>query len=219
MVFVKAPRKGTVKTRLARDVGDETATRLYRGFVLDVLDLIRNDGAREVVICHAPPDASGEIREWLGPMNIYRPQSGGDLGQRMCAAFRKAFADGVDRALLMGTDLPDLPPEVVDSADAALRSADAVLGPSRDGGYYLIGFNRNGFEPAVFREIPWSTDAVFRLTERILTRRGRRFRVLPVWRDVDDVADLRNLMDRLRIHGRAVHTRRCLKEHPLKRKD
>ncbi len=215
MVFVKAPRKGTVKTRLARDVGDETATQLYRGFVLDVLDLLGGDETREVVICYDPPDASGEIREWLGPKHIYRPQSGGDLGQRMRAAFRKAFADGVDRALLMGTDLPDLPPGVVDSADAALRSADAVLGPSRDGGYYLIGFNRNGFEPAVFREIPWSTDAVFRLTGRILTRRGRRLRLLPVWRDIDDAADLRDLMDRLRIHGRAVHTRQRLKEHPL----
>ncbi len=215
MVFLKAPRKGTVKTRLARDVGDETATRLYRGFVLDVLDLLGNDGTREVAICHHPPDASDEIRKWLGPAYAYRPQNGGDLGQRMCAAFREAFADGFDQALLLGTDLPDLPPEVVDSADNALRSADAVLGPSQDGGYYLIGFNRNGFEPAVFREIPWSTDAVFRLTERILTRRGRRLRVLPVRQDVDDLADLRDLTDRLRIHGRAVHTRRCLKRHPL----
>ncbi len=215
MAFVKAPRPGTVKTRLARDIGEETAARLYQHFVLDVLDLLGDNGERERVILYDPPDAWTEIRDWLGPAYRYHPQSGGDLGERMCNAFKWAFADGAHRALLVGTDLPDLPPDVIETADNGLRAADAVLGPSPDGGYYLIGFTRTGFEPAVFHHIPWSTDGVFRQTEQLLTRRGRRLLRLPVWRDVDDLADLGALTDRIRTHGRAAHTRQCV-THPSK---
>lgn len=218
IVFVKAPWPGTVKTRLARDIGNEAAALLYRHFVLDVLELTGDKGERERVICCDPPHAWRDIREWLGPDYRYRPQSSGDLGDRMRDAFEAAFADGFDRALLLGTDLPDLPPETIQMAESGLRSADVVLGPSLDGGYYLIGFNRRGFEPAVFRGIAWSSDRVLRQTETILARHGRRVRRLPPWGDIDDLSDLRDLIRRSRTHKRAAHTRRCL-THQLKRKD
>jgi hypothetical protein len=209
MVFVKAPRAGKVKTRLSKGVGEGAAVRLYRQFVLDLLDLV-GPGRADIVVHHDPPGADGEIRQWLGHGYAYRPQQGADLGERMANAFEAAFAEGGDRALLVGTDLPDLPSRHIEAADQALGAADAVLGPSGDGGYYLIGFTRNGYEPAVFQGIPWSTDAVFRITEKILIRSRRSLHILPEWQDVDTLADLHALLQRCKTTGAAVRTRRCL---------
>lgn len=209
MVFVKAPRAGQVKTRLARGVGERAAVQLYRCFVLDVLDLPGPEHP-DITVCYDPPGADREIRQWLGDGYAYRRQKGADLGERMANAFETAFAEGYDRALLVGTDLPDLPRRHIEEAEQALETADAVLGPSGDGGYYLIGFTRDGYQPAVFTGIPWSTDAVFRLTEKILNRSRRSLHILPAWQDVDTLEDLRDLLKRCQTTGAAVRTRRCL---------
>jgi rSAM/selenodomain-associated transferase 1 len=135
-----------------------------------------------------PASAEREIRAWLGPGKIYAAQAGADLGERMLAAFRAVFDDGIDRAVLVGTDCPALSATHLERALRMLRRKDIVLGPSVDGGYYLVGASR--VHPALFKDVPWSTDAVFQQTMTIIRRQGLRCALLPVLRDVDKEEDL-----------------------------
>jgi hypothetical protein len=186
ILFVRFPEKGRVKTRLAASVGDETAVRLYENFVLDAIDTL-SGCPRPFIISFHPPSSAGRVASWLGD-HRYMPQRGADLGERMKNAFLSVFETGVSKALLMGSDVPDLPPSVIEEAFSALGGNGAVLGPALDGGYYLIGFNKNAFVPGAFEGIAWGAPSVFRDTMRALE--GVRVHVLPRWRDVDTVEDL-----------------------------
>lgn len=192
LVFAKSPRRGRVKTRLARTLGDETALRLYRAFVADLLDTLSIAG-RRVVVCHHPAHAEAAMREWLGDRWTYRPQTGADLGARMANALADSFARGADRAIVVGGDLPDLPKSVVSAAFRGIEIDGAVLGPARDGGYYLIGFSASAFRPAVFRDIPWGAETVYRRTRARMAESGLTPAALPVWNDVDTEEDLATL--------------------------
>jgi len=191
-VFVRYPEKGRVKTRLARDIGDARAVELYSRFVQDTLARLRETG-RLVVICHDPPDALADFKAWLRGSYLWLPQRGADLGARMSQAFADLFGMGIPSVLLMGSDIPHLPMESIREGFEALETRDAVIGPSVDGGYYLIGFKAESFQPAVFQGIPWSTGAVLTATHEILNRLGLRLHLLKRLRDVDDLEDLRSL--------------------------
>jgi rSAM/selenodomain-associated transferase 2/rSAM/selenodomain-associated transferase 1 len=172
MIFVKAPRPGEVKTRLAREFGDERAARIYRTMGRRIVDRLRR-GHHRTIVHFTPPDALEEVREWLGGEGLeYRPQVGGSLGARMAAAFDHAFREA-EKVCIVGTDSPDLTRETVELALAHLSGAregadrdrsptTAVLGPALDGGYYLLALNRPA--PSLFRDIPWGTDAVLEQT-------------------------------------------------------
>jgi rSAM/selenodomain-associated transferase 1 len=189
LVFAKSPRPGRVKTRLARTVGDAAALRLYRAFVADLLETLSAADA-PATICHHPPDAEEAMRAWLGDRWPFRPQEGEDLGERMANALARAFGDGAEQALVVGGDLPDLPGRIISSAFQGIARNGAALGPAPDGGYYLIGFSAAAFEPAVFRDIPWGTDAVYRQTLARMEENRLSPAILPVWNDVDTVEDL-----------------------------
>lgn len=189
LVFLRAPERGRVKTRLARSLGDEAVLTLYRGFVEDLLETLRQ-GRQQVVLCCTPSSARAAVQAWIGPVDRIYPQTGDDLGDRMADAFHRAFGEGYRRVLLVGTDLPDLPTAVFQEAFAALARQPAVIGPTLDGGYYLIGFRPETFLPAVFEQIPWSTPAVLAETLAVFGRHGLKVHHLPVWRDIDDLADL-----------------------------
>jgi hypothetical protein len=186
-----------VKSRIAAVLGDDAALDLYRAFVLDLLDTLDRSG-RAVCICVHPPDALGVVAGWLGRKRCYQPQDGADLGGRMEEAFRRAFARGASRALLIGSDLPDLPAGLLDDALRSLDRHDAVIGPATDGGYYLIGFRRETFLPGVFAAMPWSTGKVLARTMEAFRTAGLAVRRLPAWRDNDTVEDLRDLVRRSR---------------------
>ena len=211
LVLVKEPVPGRVKTRLAADVGDAAAVRLYRAFGQDVLAAVRAAGLPPR-ICFDPPEAENAIRAWLGEVEAF-PQCPGDLGARMAAAFGRAFARGAAKALLVGSDLPDLPPEILTAASQLLDDHDAVLGSNPDGGYHLIGFTLHGFAPHVFEDVPWSTPGVLAATRDALRVAGVSWAETPPWCDVDDVRDLRALAARLaHAPGRAAHTVRVLRD-------
>jgi hypothetical protein len=195
LFFVKAPLPGRVKSRLAASLGEEDALRLYRAFVEDMLETIDGSGLPARVFVH-PPDAISAVPAWLGRHRRYHPQDGADLGARMANGFRGIFAQGCSRAVLIGSDLPDLPSCLLHEALDALDRNDAVIGPARDGGYYLIGFRRETFLPAVFHGIRWSGDDVFVRTAEHLRNNGISTHILPRWRDVDTVDDLRDLARR-----------------------
>jgi len=198
LFFVKYPEAGKVKTRLAEVIGDDVATNLYRHFVQDMLQgLQRLNGALR--ICYAPDKAGENVeskyRNWLGPQHEYRVQQGENLGERMKTAFGEAFADGYQRVVLMGSDIPDFPSELVEKTLLDLDMRDAALGPAFDGGYYLIGFRRDAFKPEVFEGITWSSDSVFRETYERMRALGLEVLRLPDWNDVDTIWDL-NLLYR-----------------------
>lgn len=204
LLFVKRPVAGTVKTRLAESIGAENATGLYRRFVLDLLTLLEGHAA-PFRICYAPPDADvgdegdveDEFIDWLGGEYSYVPQMGSDLGERMKNALLQAFGDGYERALVIGSDSPDLPEASIIRAITALKSGPgAVIGPANDGGYYLIGFSKERFLPEAFDEITWSTDSVFDRTMHTFTKHEQNVHILPQWHDVDTLGDLKSLIGR-----------------------
>ena len=178
-------------------LGAEAAAELYRNFVLDTLALVDASGI-PCRICHYPPDAGISLKRWLGDRFVFQPQEGADLGERMELAFRRAFAEGHARVVLIGSDIPDLPLSVVSEAFLALDGNDAVIGPARDGGYYLVGFRDNTFLPGIFRGISWSTGTVLADTLAVFEREGRKVHRLSLWRDVDTIDDLKDLMVRSR---------------------
>ena len=193
ILFLKALEKGRVKTRLAKFLGEETALELYRCFVEDTLGMLVQ-GGYPLLIFHDPPAARRHIGQWLGKRHTLLPQTGEDLGDRMQNAFRTTFARGYRAALIVGSDSPDLPNGLLDEALAALGNQDVVLGPARDGGYYLIGFREETFLPDAFTGIAWSTPEVFARTLAILRNVGLRVHLLPTWRDVDTLEDIRALV-------------------------
>lgn len=189
MVFAKAPVEGAVKTRLAADIGTKAATKLYQAFVADLLGMLSNT-AYPIQIHFSPPDAGLQMTEWLGAGYKLVPQAGSDLGERMAAAFAWAFSTNIKRAVLIGTDSPDLPESFIHEAFNALATHDAVMGPSHDGGYFLVGFTRQGFLPAAFRGVHWGTPAVFSETHQIFVQNDMPVRYLREWWDIDTHDDL-----------------------------
>ena len=213
ITFIKSPEKGRVKTRLAKGVGEKAALALYQCFVMDVLDMVRSTPWALRVYFH-PEKSCRRIRSWLGNDLDLFPQTGTTLGDKMKNALTKTFAAGYERAVLIGSDLPDLPSGIIDTAFNALNSTDAVIGPSPDGGYYLIGFTAKGFVPRIFNDIPWGTNRVFDLTLNNFQDHGVSPFCLPVWRDIDTKEDLQALgLDPA--SGPAMHTTRYLQKKGL----
>jgi hypothetical protein len=195
LFFVRAPVGGQVKTRLAADIGGERAVALYRCFGRDLIGTLDAVDAA-LVCCFHPPERRDVCAAWLGSQRVFQPQQGQDLGQRMAHALHQAFQEGRSKVLLIGSDSPDLPVEFLDRAFAALDEDEAVIGPSSDGGYYLIGFTAQGFLPAAFVDVRWGTGDVFERTIGTLRHSGRRTFLLPRWHDVDSQSDLRELICR-----------------------
>lgn len=220
ILFAKPPLAGRVKTRLAECVGREGAARLYACFLRDAAGTARTlMEARPGVslVCEWALEQGESLDDFpltdcLPGAFLHRAQTGADLGARMAAALGRCLA-AARNAVLIGTDFPDLPHEVLIDAFEKLECGDeptVALGPAADGGYYLIGMNR--FVPEIFTGIPWSTSEVFPHTMEKAAALGIGTALLPEWRDVDDADDLEALKRRLsRNSSCARHTREYLR--------
>ena len=195
LFFVRYPETGAVKTRLAASIGSDEAAELYRNFVMDILVKLESSGF-PLEVCFYPKQKRDAFVDWLGGGYAYYPQAGKDLGERMKAAFTNAFAGGHNRVVLIGSDFPDLPLSFFKESLDALNTYDAVIGPSVDGGYYLIGFRDRAFFPHIFEGMEWGTETVFRKTLSMLKAHKKRTYILPAWNDVDTVEDLEQLIQR-----------------------
>ena len=136
------------------------------------------------------------FRKWLGNSYIYLPQRGDDIGERLKNSFIEVFSQDVGGTIVIGSDIPDLSERIVNEGLVALNSHDAVIGPSPDGGYYLIGFRRDTFMPEVFEGITWGSEAVFEQSIGKFFERDIDLKVLESWPDVDVYEDLVDLFER-----------------------
>jgi uncharacterized protein len=194
IVFVKFPAKGNVKTRLAKTIGTEAATALYRCFVSDIFAVAHRIGYPLLVFFY-PPDVRGAVAEWLGKDVTCLPQRGSDLGERMFGAFQEAFRS-CSRAVLLGSDCPDLPDIILEEAFGCLKTCDAVIGPAIDGGYYLIGFSSSNIPEELFKDIEWGGSGVFQATTFVMQKHCMNVHILPTWNDIDEYHDLKTLYER-----------------------
>lgn len=195
-MFAKYWQPGEVKTRLAADIGDFAATRIYRTFVIALLARLRNvtAGARPV-LAYAPRERQHEFAQLADGWKLV-PQATGDLGERMRSFFQDAFAGGARRVVLLGSDSPNVPLQYVRQALRRLKDEDLVLGPTPDGGYYLIG--ARVAVPGIFDGVTWSSPQVWKQTVARVQNARLSFGELPQWYDVDDGKDLSRLMQDLR---------------------
>jgi len=199
VIFAKAPIPGQVKTRLCPPLtGDEAAT-LHGSFVLDTLERSKMAVTKlklpldRYLACSPSSTAVFfKIMEERQGVTLI-DQEGDDVGVRMSRAFETLFAQDYRQVLIMGTDVPSLPLDHYKQALALLEQHDLVLGPALDGGYYLIGLKKPA--PALFENIPWSTNQVMALTGEKAKTLGLAIGLLPEWRDIDTIDDLKALID------------------------
>ncbi len=189
-VFAKYWQPGSVKTRLAADVGTVASSQIHRAMLDCTLKRFCEIGDRRVVTV-TPAGRGGEFQQLAGTTWLIKSQTDGDLGTRMEAHFNQSLRSGADHAVLIGSDSPTLPVEIIDTAFRLLREHQVVLGPSDDGGYYLIGLS-NAIPP-IFVDIDWSTASVWQQTVDRLAAVGCSFAELPSWYDVDTMDDLKKL--------------------------
>ncbi len=212
IVFLKAPEKGRVKTRLSNSLDKGFVLELYKAFVKDTLDAVVPLG--RPIVFFWPKNKKKAVTEWLGDDILSFPQQGVDLGQRMAHAFKTVFDAGYDRAVLIGTDIPQLNSDILTRAFENLESAPAVIGPSKDGGYYLIGFQKQTFSSRVFEGIDWSTPHVLEQTQAVMDTNNISFSRVETLNDIDTIADLKDLADDLEDGCRVGrHTRAMLEKY------
>ena len=186
LIFIKNPVAGKVKTRLARTVGDAEALRIYH----ILLEKTRAAALEAPVNRQLWYSDQIEIADdWPEQLFDKQVQSGADLGERMGNAFKVAFAQGAEKVAIIGSDCPTLSGAILAQAFAALDTQEAAIGPTPDGGYYLLALRR--FEPTLFENIAWSTETVFRETIAAAEKAGLRVAQLPQLSDIDTEADWR----------------------------
>jgi len=193
IIFGRYPAVGRTKTRLIPVLGPAGAAalqkRLTEQTVATACHRLMKRGVRRV-LCHEGGDTH-RFERWLGKGKLdYTPQATGDIGRRMFAAIKQAFDQGARRIILIGTDIPGITGKILDQAFASLDSHDLVLGPSTDGGYWLVGMNR---PVDIFGGIAWSQADVLEKTLKIARQKRQRIELLDPLTDLDTPADLDHL--------------------------
>ena len=202
VVMMKYPEPGRVKTRLVPPLTGVEASCLYRYFIEDTFDRIiplarcrDTDKRASIFSAFTPVERLDDISQLLPEGIPLIPQRGVDLGERLENIFSELIVSGYKRVVVIGSDTPDIPLAYIEDAFVLLceKPGRVVLGPSEDGGYYLIGMDRANKAP--FEKIPWGSDTVLRETLAQCKRRAIETVHLPAWRDVDTIEDLEPLIN------------------------
>jgi hypothetical protein len=198
VVFVKDPTPGRVKTRLTPRITPDEAAKLYKAFSLDIIanaHKLKRNSVNNVTVAYTPNGAEKAFRKLIGQPTNFLPQKGKNLGERMKNAFKQSFAEGAKRVVIIGTDSPTLPVSYIQKAFDILKKIPIVIGPTFDGGYYLIGLS--GLNDDIFDGIGWGTSRVFDQTLTRIKSLNTQVYVLPPWYDVDTSGDLEFLRTHL----------------------
>jgi len=193
-VFAKYWAPGAVKTRLAAAIGESAAASFHEASVRTLLSRLCRTAERRV-LGFAPANREQDFTEAAGISWQLQPQVDGNLGKRMADYFRTAFETGATRVVLIGSDSPTLPVGYVEKAFEDLEVNNVTVGPSSDGGYYLIGASRP--VPRIFEGIDWGSEKVLQQTGALLREHDVSWTLLPHWYDVDQLEDLQRLQTEL----------------------
>ena len=181
IVFARAPRLGGVKRRLAAGIGTQAALRFHRTNTESLIQRLGRDPRWKTMLAVTP-------EPWRWPVHLPRKaQQGSDLGARMANALRAAPPGP---AILVGSDIPGITPDIVARAFRVLGAVDAVFGPARDGGYWLVGVRGRGLLRGLFRNVRWSSEHALADTIGNLPA-GRRHLLVDMLEDVDDIESWR----------------------------
>lgn len=202
LLFLKAPRCGDVKTRLARHTDPERAVQIYRALAERQCTQLPENSRIE--IHYTPHDAALEMHQWLGHRYEFYPQCEGALGLRLERSVAAAFARGAKSAVCIGGDCPMLDRAHFEQTAVALENGyDVVFGPSEDGGYYLIGLNAP--QPRLFQGIPWSAHNTLSRSLSKATELGLRIKQLETLYDIDEITELQRAIDAGRLPPDLMH--------------
>ncbi len=198
VVFAKDPIPGRVKTRLTPRITPDEAAKLYKAFTLDIISnahKLKRNSVNNVTVAYTPIGAEKAFRKLIEQPTNFLPQKGCNLGERMKNAFKQSFAEGAKRVVIIGTDSPTLLMSYIQKAFDVLKKIPVVIGPTFDGGYYLIGLS--GLNEDIFDGIGWGTSRVFGQTLTRIKSLDTQVYVLPPWYDVDTSGDLEFLKSHL----------------------
>ena len=194
VVFIRFPHVGKVKSRLALSLGAEKAAIFYRLCAEQIFgEFSMVSGEVKRYIFFSDRNDESEIKQWAGPRFCFSPQAEGNLGTRLKQAFHQMFDRGMRQVIIMASDVPDLTADVINDAISTLARHDVVLGPSHDGGYYLVGMKRPHDD--LFNDIPWSMEYVFKQTMMAIDKLDLSVGCLPLLRDIDTETDLRRWLE------------------------
>ena len=185
MIFYRNPELGKVKTRLAASIGDDKALAVYLDLAAHTRQITEAARSDKVVFYSDYIDTEDN---WNSEPFQKELQKGDDLGSRMENAFNWAFQSGYHSACIIGTDCFDLTAQLIDQAFTALEVFDVVIGPARDGGYYLLGMNK--LHANFFKQKDWGTHTVYSDTLEDIGNLDLQFSLLPILTDVDEKSDL-----------------------------
>lgn len=184
VIFAKNLIEGHVKTRLAITLGNDAAMNIYKQLLKNIHDKVQFFEADKIVFFSDFIDADIWGNNWFQQ----KIQEGNDLGEKMKNSFKRSFIGGYKKVIIIGTDCPGIDKSILTKAFAKLNHFDIVIGPARDGGYYLLGMKRN--YPFLFQDIEWSTDVVLKQTMDLCDKNRLSYFLLPELIDIDEEKDL-----------------------------
>jgi rSAM/selenodomain-associated transferase 1 len=208
IIFAREPKDGRAKTRLAKDLPVPSVTELYKAFILDVLSIAEKVPCDERFIYYAGNGSSTPFFKKHKNSFRLKRQTGANLGERMYRAFAHCKKNQFDKIVIIGTDCLTLTPRDIKTAFDELESHDCVLGPSKDGGYYLIALNE--LHKEFFQEIDWGTSVVFRKTLQKARKLKKTVYLLQQREDIDRFAQLKKFSRNIQNVNTAPHTQKAL---------
>ena len=192
IIFQKNAELGKVKTRLAETMGKKEALEIYQILVNYTHQQVQQVPCQKLLYFSEFLESSSD---WENEGYTLKLQTAGNLGGKMANAFQAEFENGFTQLVIIGTDCPEINPEIIEEAFEKLKKADVVLGPATDGGYYLLGMNQ--FFPGLFKNIPWSSEDVLAATKNFLVTNKITFDTLPLISDVDYQEDWEKVKEKL----------------------
>jgi len=193
IIFLRHPKNGQVKTRLAKTTSQEFATKFYKLCAEQIIQTTKDISGINRFAFYSNQSEKKEVISWWGDKFSFISQEGDDLGTRMKNAFDKVFSTGSPKVIIIGTDIPELSKKIIFDAFNHLDENDVAIGPSRDGGYYLLGIKN--MHSKLFDGIEYSTSSVLNETITKVKELGLSFQLLPVLSDVDTEEDLIDWMN------------------------
>ena len=184
IIFVKNPVIGKVKTRLAAKVGDEKALQIYLQLLEHTRSIVTSVVADKFIFYSDTHDNND-----LWPNTIFnkKKQYGNNLGEKMLNAFNEMFETDYEKVSIIGSDCLELTAAIINQGFKDLESADVVIGPATDGGYYFLGMKK--INPLLFDDIDWSTSKVFEQTIAVCNNEQLTYSLLPILNDIDEETD------------------------------